>query len=407
MSRTQPLSRGLVHSAVLVCIAWLNTPLAALSAAPQGHVADDGVTIVLAPAQGTPSGAPVGVDGPVCADLVYFEENGGAAGGRGLYNFCSAVGTSSLRASVGGSERIFGLAAGPGGVVLGVDPLSHRIYLVDLGSGTLTLLVTLVGTSTVANITFHPFTGQLYGNERNTPYRLYTIDLGSGVVTTVGTMSTVRTGLTFAPDGTLYGCALNGALYRIDPLTAAETLVGGGGGPQLLEDATVRADGRIFATDFDGDLFAIDRLTGTNTLLGNSGLGTGLLAIVPEPLAVAAAESVRVGTPPNPNALMPGVTSRPLIGSTWDPAISHSSFFPGALIDVLALGVVPYNVPSPFGTILCDPLVLLAGLPGAPLPTAIPANCSLAGFALYAQGASTDGISILVTNALDVIVGSY
>src|SRR5688572_25521310 len=128
MSRTQQLSRGLVHSAVLVCIAWLATPLAALSAAPQGHVADDGVTIVVAPAQGTPSGAPVGVDGPVCADLVYFEENGGAAGGRGFYDFCSAAGTSSLRTSVGGSERIFGLAAG--GVVLGVDPLTDRIYVV-------------------------------------------------------------------------------------------------------------------------------------------------------------------------------------------------------------------------------------------------------------------------------------
>jgi hypothetical protein len=407
MFRPQQLSRGLVHSAVLVCIAWLATPLAALPAAPQGHVADDGVTIVSAPAQGTPSAAPSGLDGPVCADLVYFEENGGFAGGRGLYNFCSAVGTSSLRTSVGGSERIFGMAAAPGGAVFGVDPLSHRIYLVDLGTGTLTLLVTLVGTTTVANITFHPLTGQLYGNERNTPFRLYTIDIGSGAVTTVGTMSTVRTGLTFGPDGTLYGCSLTGALYRIDPLTAAETLVGGGGGPQLLEDATVRPDGRIFATDFDGDLFAIDRLTGANTLLGNSGNGSGLLAIVPEPLALPASESVRLGTPANPNALLPGVTSRPLIGSTWDPVINHSSFFPGALIDVLALAVVPINAPSPFGTLLCNPLVLLAGAPGVPFAFAIPANCSLAGFALYTQGASTDGISIVVTNALDVIVGSY
>ena len=99
--------------------------------------------------------------------------------------------------------------------------------------------------------------------------------------------------------------------------------------------------------------------------------------------------------------------SRPLIGATWDPVIDHSSFFPGALIDVLALSVVQLNVPTPFGTLLCDPTVILAGLSGAPFAFAIPANCSLAGFALCAQGASTDGISILLTNALDTIVGSY
>ncbi len=62
---------------------------------------------------------------------------------------------------------------------------------------------------------------------------------------------------------------------------------------------------------------------------------------------------------------------------------------------------------TPFGTLLCDPTVILAGLSGAPFAFAIPANCSLAGFALCAQGASTDGISILLTNALDTIVGSY
>jgi hypothetical protein len=407
MSRTQHRSCGLVPAAVLVCVAWLGTPPAALAAIPQGYVASDGVTIVSAPSNGAPSVTPGGADGPVCADLVYFEENGGATGGRGLYDFCSAAGTSALRAAVGGSQRLFGLATAAGGGVLGVDPTTDSIYGVDLATGTLTFVVALVGTSTVANITFQPVSGQLYGCERNAPYRLYTIDLVTGVATTVGTLSTVRTGLAFASDGTLYGCTLNGTLYRIDPLTAAETLVGGGGGPSLLEDATVRGDGTIFATDFDGDLFSIDRVTGTNTLLGTSGLGNGLLGIAPEPLATAAVESVRLGIPPNPMALMPGLTSRPLLGAIWDPAIDHSSFFPAAIIDVLGLSFVQTNTPSPFGTLLCNASVLLAGAPGAPFPLAIPANCSLAGVGLCAQGASTDGISILVTNALDVVVGSY
>ncbi|MEO6595903.1 MAG: hypothetical protein ABIP94_14215, partial [Planctomycetota bacterium] len=191
-------------AAFLGCIACLTSPLSALPEAPQG-VAADGVTILNSPSNGTPWVAPGAVDGPGCADLVYFEENGGATGGRGLYDFISATGTSTLRTSVGGSQRLFGLAANPSGAVFGVDPLTDTIYLVDLATGTLTFIVSLVGTSTVADITFDPVSGQLYGSERNAPLRLYTIDLGTGACTTVGTFSTVRTGLTFAPDGTLYG----------------------------------------------------------------------------------------------------------------------------------------------------------------------------------------------------------
>lgn len=406
MPRTPRSSCGLSPTVVLRYVACFGAPLAALPAAPQGQLAADGVTLVTTTTPAAPPVAPTGGDGPGCADLVYFEENGGAGGVRGLYDFASATGTSTLRTPVGGSERLFGLAADPGGSVFGVDPLSRNLYLVDLAAGTLTFLVTLVGTSTVADITFDPVSGQLYGAERNAPLRLYTIDLGTGVATTVGTMSSVRSGLAFAPDGALYGCALNGTLYGIDPLTAAETLIGGGGGPTLVEDAAVRADGTIFVTDFGGGLFAIDPATGANTPIGNSGLGTGLLGIVPSPAAVLAVETVRLGAPPNPLALMPGVTSGPLLGAVWDPVIDHSSFFPGALIDVLGLSTTAINAPSPFGTLLCNPTVLFAGLPGAPFLLPIPANCSIAGFVLCAQGAATDGISIVATNALDVVVGT-
>jgi hypothetical protein len=382
---------------------------ARLPAAPQGQLAADGVTIVTTPANGTPSVVTGSLDGPGCPDVVYFEENGGAAGGRGLYDFISAAGSSSLRTTVAGSERLFGLATDAGGTVFGVDPLADSIYLVDLTSGTLTFLVGLVGVATVADITFDPISGQLYGAERNPPLNLYTIDLGSGVATTVGTLASVRSGLTFAPDGTLYGCALNGTLYVVDPLTAAETLVGSGGAGSLtlVEDGTVRPDGMIFVTDFDGDLFAIDPVTGIKTFAGTSGLGNGLLGIVPEPLAAAADEVVRLGSPPNPLALMPGLSSGPLIGSIWDPAIDHSSFFPGAIIDVLAVSSVALNAPSPFGTVLCNPSVLLAGVAGAAFPIPVPANCSLAGIPICLQGASTDGVSIVVTNAIDAVVGSF
>jgi len=408
MPRTQLSSCGLAPAAVLACIAGLAGRIPALPT-PQGHVAADGVTLIGSPVTGAPSLAPGALDGPGCPDVVYFEENGGTGGGRGLYDFVSATGTSSLRASVGGSERLFSMAVDAGGAVFGADPATDNLYLVDLTTGTVTFLVGLVGTATVADITFDPISGQLYASERNAPLNLYTIDLGSGVATIVGTMTSVRSGLTFAPDGTLFGCALNGTLYVVDPLTAAETLVGSGGAGSLtlVEDGTVRPDGTIFVTDFDGDVFAIDPVTGIKTFAGTSGLGSGLLGIVPEPMAAAAVEVVRLGNPPNPMALMPGLTSGPLVGSVWDPAIDHSSFFPGAIIDVLGLSSVAINAPSPFGTVLCNPTVLLADLAGAAFPIAIPANCSLAGIPLCAQGASTDGISILVTNALDAVVGTF
>lgn len=370
-------------------------------------LAADGVTRITTAKPAFPAAAASSVAGPGCVDIVYFEENGGATGPRGLYDLVSATGISSLRSSVTAAGRLFSLAVDSGGVVYGIDPLSDNLYLVDLNSGSLIFLVTLVGTSTVADISFDPISGQLYGCERNSPYRLYTIDPGSGVVTIIGTMASVRTGLAFAPSGLLYGCSLSGTLFLIDPATAAETLIGGGGGPALLEDATVRADGTIFVTDFSGGLFSIDPATGANTLIGNSGLGTGLLGIVPDPLAVSSAQVVRVGAPANPVALMPGVSSGPVIGTTWDPVIDHSSFFPTALIDVLALSFVPVNVSSPFGTVLCNPDVLFAGVPGTPFQFILPANCSLAGLTFCAQGASTDGVSIVVTNGLDVVVGMF
>lgn len=375
--------------------------------AQQTRLAPDGVTLLSAAP--SPSGTPMAAasSGPACVDIIYFDENGTGGVGRGLYDFLSSTGTSSLRVNVPGSERIFSLASDPSGLVYGVDPLADKVYFVDLAGGTLTFLFDLIGTSTVADLAIDPITGQLYGAERNAPLNLYTIDISTGQATTVGTMSSVRTGLTFGPDGTLYGCSLNGTLYQIDPATAAETLVGGGSGPGLLEDATVRPDGMIFVTDWNGGLYSIDPATGTNTLLGNSGLGSGCLGITREPTAVVAAEVVRAGTPANPTALLPGVTSGPLIGATWDPIIDHSTFFPGAVIDFVALSFTSVNVPSPFGTALCNPDVLFAGVPGNSFQLPIPANCMLGGVTFCIQGGATDGVSIQVTNALDVVVGSF
>ena len=120
-------------------------------------------------------------------------------------------------------------------------------------------------------------------------------------------------------------------------------------------------------------------------------------------------ETVRLGVPPNPDALRPGLTSGPVIGATWDPFVDHSSFFPGALVDLLAISGTSVNIPSTFGTLLIDPsspILLPAVFAGAPLLLDIPVNPALVGVDLFTQAFSTDGFSATATNALDITIGS-
>ena len=125
---------------------------------------------------------------------------------------------------------------------------------------------------------------------------------------------------------------------------------------------------------------------------------------------VVAVEVVRLGSPPNPNVLLPGQTSGPVIGMSWDPIIDHASFMPASLVDVLVVTASPTQVPlGSLGTLLCDlssTLVQLTGPPGIPFSVPIPASCSLAGVSLCAQGASVDLAEVMLTNALDLTLGS-
>jgi len=124
--------------------------------------------------------------------------------------------------------------------------------------------------------------------------------------------------------------------------------------------------------------------------------------------ALAAAETPRPGTPPNPGTLLPGATSGPVIGSVWDPSIAP--FVPGATVDLLAITLAPLNAPSPFGTLLCDlssPGVILSTAAGTPFALPIPDDCALLGVTISTQGASVaPGPALGLTNALDLTVGS-
>ena len=128
---------------------------------------------------------------------------------------------------------------------------------------------------------------------------------------------------------------------------------------------------------------------------------------------VMAVEASRVGSPPNPDVFLPGVTSPPVLGQTWDPVIDHTEFVPDAGSDFLILTPSPANLDLGLpGTLLCGSPVLAmlvpAIAPGAPFPVSIPDDIHLAGLELCAQaGSSTDGVTFRLTNALDITIGTH
>ena len=83
-----------------------------------------------------------------------------------------------------------------------------------------------------------------------------TLDLGTGSVTLTGTTTATFGGISFAPNGTLYGLTLDPSsvssdLMTIDPNTAATTEVGNIGVP--VDTALVLPDGNLLANDVNND----------------------------------------------------------------------------------------------------------------------------------------------------------
>jgi hypothetical protein len=155
-----------------------------------------------------------------------------------------------------------------------------------------------------------------------------------------------------------------------------------------------------------------DTLLGGAQLDGDGGLNAGSTTFfrVLDCATVAASEVVRLGDPPNPAAFLPGLTSGPLAGGTWDPKISYAGFVVNPERDFLLVSLFPANFPTSLGTLLADPAgqVLFAQQPSSvdPFHVQIPGSCALLGLALTAQAASVDAEGVHLTNALDIVLGS-
>jgi hypothetical protein len=94
---------------------------------------------------------------------------------------------------------------------------------------------------------------------------LGTVDVANGNATVIGNMSQVMTDIAFDPSGNLWGVTF-GALYRINPTTAASTLVGNFGGASI-NALTFGADGTLYAAGL-GTFYTISTTTGAATAVG-------------------------------------------------------------------------------------------------------------------------------------------
>ncbi len=125
---------------------------------------------------------------------------------------------------------------------------------------------------------------------------------------------------------------------------------------------------------------------------------------------VVAAETSRAGMPANPAMFLPGLTSGPVIGATWDPAIDHTTFMPAATLDAIALSAAPANISfgPPLGTLLGDfasPTLFVSGPASARFAIPFPNDARLTGLTLCSQGLSVDATRVRLTNALDLTIG--
>ena len=99
--------------------------------------------------------------------------------------------------------------------------------------------------------------------------RLATIDVVTGATTVIGAMGYTMYDIAFDPTGHLYG--INGSsLYSIDPVTAAASFIGTGGGGNI-NSLVFGSDGKLYGASTA--LYVFDTASGARTSIGSLGPG--------------------------------------------------------------------------------------------------------------------------------------
>ncbi len=144
-----------------------------------------------------------------------------------------------------------------------------QLYSIDLTTGVATPIGP-VGFSDVEGLTFHPYSGVLYGVDDDTD-QLITIDLATGAGTPVGPLNVLFTdmGLTFDHYLNLWmSTDLPEDFYAIDPSTGVATAIGNQG--QKVTGLATAADGTIYGLggDYTNNTVTINTATGVATPVG-------------------------------------------------------------------------------------------------------------------------------------------
>jgi len=143
--------------------------------------------------------------------------------------------------------------------------------IINLMNGDFTEISDL-GSTLYNDIAYAP-DGTLYGLANNGAF-LVTFDSSSGAVTPVASMNVPGLeSIAFDPsDGTLFGAAQNG-LYTIDPITGASSFVGSFGSPynlNLAQNIRFDSDGNLYLsnTGDNTDIYRVNTDTGNATFEG-------------------------------------------------------------------------------------------------------------------------------------------
>lgn len=156
------------------------------------------------------------------------------------------------------------------------DQTTDRVTKVDPVTGTQSLFYNLssLGINVTGEGTFamnSDLTG-FVSNSSGSSGNYWSFDLNANTAVNIGGGVSFD-GVDYAPNGTLYGLTQGGSsLYKIDPVTAATTLVGNTGISGGSLAALVVADGNFIAA-VNSSLYSIDAFTGAATFLFDPGIG--------------------------------------------------------------------------------------------------------------------------------------
>lgn len=117
----------------------------------------------------------------------------------------------------------------------------------------------------------------------------------------------------------------------------------------------------------------------------------------------------RVGIPANPDVLQAPGPAGPVIGSSFQPFVDHRNFLPTAILDVATVCAFQLNVATTSGTLLVDlgsQVAFQFVNAGQPFDFSVPYDCAFVGISATLQVGSLDATNLVLTNALDLKIGT-